>query len=311
MLTTKYRYDMLAATMLGQGKTVWQAEIDAIGELADFWRFGCVFAEKIIAEQPEIHSKGIWNRIDYRPLDGFVAAISPFNFTAIGANLPSSPAIMGNVVLWKPSSYAIYSNYLAYCILEEAGLPSGVIQFVPSNARLFSSIVLDNPEFGGLHFTGSSAVFQQLWQQVASNLPKYRAFPRIVGETGGKNMHFVHSSADITSTVNHTIRAAFEYQGQKCSACSRLYLPRSIEDEFIKQLLHETKKIKIGHVENLENFMSAVISKEAFDKITRYVDQAVEDSKKSAEVQILLGGSYSSNGGYFIDPTIIKTPVPG
>ena len=301
---------MLAATMLGQGKTAWQAEIDCIGELADFWRFGCKFAEQIMKQQPELHSKGIWNRIDYKPLDGFVAAITPFNFTAIGANLPSSPALMGNSVLWKPSSTAIYSNYLAYCILEEAGLPPGVIQFVPSEAEVFSSKVLSHSEFGGLHFTGSSNVFQSLWQKIALNLPAYKSFPRIVGETGGKNMHFIHSSADITSTVNQTLRAAFEYQGQKCSACSRVYLPKSIEKEFTEKLIAEVKKIKVGHVKHFENFMSSVINKTAYDKISGYIAQAKEDAKISNEVQVLVGGTYSNKSGYFIDPTVIKTTNP-
>ena len=310
LLTTKYRYEMLAATMLGQGKTVWQAEIDCIAELADFWRLGCKFGEQILQQQPEMHARGIWNRMDYRPLDGFVAAIGPFNFTAIGGNLASAPALMGNSVLWKPSSSAVYSNYLAYKILEEAGLPPGVVQFVPADAKLFSNTVLSHPEFGGIHFTGSSDVLQLLWKQIATNLPKYRAFPRIVGETGGKNMHFVHPTANVVSTVHHTIRAAFEYQGQKCSACSRLYLPKSLEKEFITRLVEEVKQIKVGHVKEFKNFMSAVVNQAAFDKINGYIKRASEDSKLDNEVKVLHGGNFSDKGGYFIEPFIVQTTNP-
>ena len=234
----------MAATMLGQGKNAWQAEIDAAAELCDFWRFNCVFAEKLYRqEQPTEHAPGNWNRTDYRPLEGFVLAVSPFNFTAIGGNLASAPALMGNVVIWKPSDSAVLSNYLVHKILVEAGLPPGVIQFVPGPAEEIARTAIEHPEFAGLHFTGSTDVFTHLWQQIASNLPRYRAFPRIVGETGGKNMHFVHPSASAKEVVNHTIRAAFEYQGQKCSACSRLYVPASLWDQVKQGLVNEVSQI--------------------------------------------------------------------
>jgi 1-pyrroline-5-carboxylate dehydrogenase len=304
-----YRYKVMAATMLGQGKTVWQAEIDSIAELADFWRFNCSFAEEAI------HSAGIKpvnpnpakekNTIEFRPLDGFVSAISPFNFTAIGGNLASAPALMGNVVLWKPSASAVYSNYLVFRILQEAGLPNGVVQFLPSSPTLFSEATIGHAEFGGMHFTGSSAVFSLLWKEIAQKLDNYRQFPRIVGETGGKNMHFIHHSANLPSAVHQTIRAAFEYQGQKCSACSRLYLPESISNEFLALLLEETAKIKVGHVEEMQNFVSAVINQNAYDKITGYIEKAKELGAK-----VLAGGEYSCEEGFYIQPTILQVPKP-
>jgi delta 1-pyrroline-5-carboxylate dehydrogenase len=240
------RYKLMAATIIGQGKNVWQAEIDAAAELIDFWKFNCSFAEAIYAMQPSFNAAAVWNRVEYRPLDGFVTAISPFNFTAIGGNLPSAPALMGNVVLWKPSPSAMRSNYLVYNILREAGLPNGVIQFVPAAPAEFVEETMSHPDFAGLHFTGSTQVLQELWKKAAENLDLYKSYPRIVGETGGKNMHFIHASADLKNAVCQTARAAFEYQGQKCSACSRLYVPDVIWDSFRDSLLQELAKMKMG-----------------------------------------------------------------
>ena len=252
LVSTKYRYALMAATMLGQGKNIWQAEIDAAAELADFLRFNATFAQQLYQDQPPANSPLMWNRLEYRPLEGFVAAISPFNFTAIGGNLAAAPALMGNVVLWKPSNYSIYSNYLIMKILSEAGLPDGVIQFVPSDPQKFTDVTFNHPEFAGLHFTGSTSVFKHLWGQISNNLSKYKTYPRIVGETGGKNMHFVHSSADIRHAVLQTIRGGFEYNGQKCSATSRVYVPESRAKEFTSILKAEMATIKMGSPEGFD-----------------------------------------------------------
>ncbi|KAI8806456.1 Aldehyde/histidinol dehydrogenase [Cladochytrium replicatum] len=308
LLSTKYRYDVLAATMLGQGKNVWQAEIDAAAELADFWRFSCKYAADIYNEQPTEHAKGIWNRLEYRPLEGFVVAYSPFNFTAIGGNLVSSPALMGNVVLWKPSNTSIYSSWLVYQILLEAGLPPNVIQFIPGDAEMITNTVLNHPEFAGLHFTGSTSVFKMLWKKIAGNLEVFKSYPRIVGETGGKNMHFVHHSADPRNAALHTIRSAFEYSGQKCSACSRAYVPDSIWETFRDNLVGELKGLKVGPVDDFENFMSAVINKPAYDRITKYIQNVKDGKVKGCE--ILFGGDFSDKEGYFIQPTVIVTTDP-
>lgn len=295
---------MLAATMLGQGKNIWQAEIDSIAELADFWRFNCQFAQDLYDQQPREHSTAVWNRVDYRPLEGFVTAISPFNFTAIGGNLPSAPALMGNVVLWKPSPSSLLSNYLIYQILEEAGLPSGVIQFIPCNPESFVKITMNHFDFAGLHFTGSTAVFQDLWKRMGENIHIYRSFPRLVGETGGKNMHFIHSSADLNSSVQQTIRAAYEYQGQKCSACSRLYVPDGLWNEFKDSLISNIKNIKSTSVENLDAFCGPVINRIAYERIVKYIEYAREHA------EILAGGTYSDKDGLFIDPTLVVTNDP-
>lgn len=237
----------MSATMLGQGKNAWQAEIDSHAELVDFLRFNCKFAEDLIMNENQVISPaGVWNRMEWRGLEGFVTAISPFNFTAIGGNLATAPALMGNVVLWKPSSSAVHSNYLVHKALLEAGLPPNVIQFLPSHPRDFVDTTLASKDFAGIHFTGSTGVFQDLWQRIAKKVPRLRSFPRIVGETGGKNFHFVHSSASVDNVVHQTIRGAFEYQGQKCSACSRLYVPQSMWPEIKKKLVSETNKITIG-----------------------------------------------------------------
>lgn len=253
LLSNKHWPDLLAATMIGQGKNAWQAEIDAHAELADFLRFNCKYAQDIYdgLGQQLGSPPGTWNRMEWRPLEGFVLAVSPFNFTAIGGNLPTAPVLMGNVALWKPSSSAVYSNYLIHRILIEAGLPPGVIQFLPGSPTTIVDEAVSHPSFAGLHFTGSTSVFQSLWQRIAVNIGNYRTFPRIVGETGGKNMHFVHNSAHVETVVNQTIRGAFEYQGQKCSACSRLYVPESLWPEIKTRLLEEASKIRQGDVNGM------------------------------------------------------------
>ncbi|GJD07090.1 Delta-1-pyrroline-5-carboxylate dehydrogenase, mitochondrial [Galdieria sulphuraria] len=289
LLSTQYRAEACAAVMLGQGKTVWQAEIDAAVETIDFWRFGCKFAEEIYNIQPPENVKGVWNRAEHRPLEGFVAAITPFNFVAIAANLPSSPAIMGNVAVWKPTESAMLGAWTMFNILREAGLPDGVIQFVPAKASDFAKQVTHSEHLGGLHFTGSTAVFEELQKKIAQNMSHYRSYPRVVGETGGKNFHFVHESADIENVVHNTIRGAFEYQGQKCSATSP-----------------EAKTIKVGSPVDFTSFMTAVIHERSFDKIQSYIQKA----KESSSCKILFGGRCDKSVGYFIEPTIIETTDP-
>lgn len=306
LLSTKYRADVCAATMLGQGKTVWQAEIDAAVELIDFWRFAVKYAQEIHSFQPPFNDFGVWNRMEYRPLDGFVAAISPFNFTAIGGNLPSSPAIMGNVAVWKPAPTALLSNYLAFNILREAGLPDGVIQFLPADGPTFGDTVLDSPDFAGLHFTGSTKTFKHLVKKIYQNLDKYKSYPRVVGETGGKDFHFVHSSANVDNVVAQTIRGSFEYQGQKCSATSRAYIPDNLWPEFKTKLINEVKKIKMGQPDDFSTFMTAVIDHTAFKKIVGYIEHA----KASKDCEIICGGGYNDKVGYFIEPTVIVTTNP-
>lgn len=306
LLSTKYRYKVMAASILGQGKNAWQAEIDSAAELIDFWRFNCSYAEQIYADQPTEHATGTWNRVEYRPLEGFVVAISPFNFTAIGGNLASAPALMGNVVLWKPSASAVLSNYFVYQVLEEAGLPPGVIQFIPGSASVISDTLLNHPDLAGVHFTGSTAVFKQIWKKVGENIDKYKSYPRLVGETGGKNFHFIHPSADLPNAVHNTVRAAFEYQGQKCSACSRAYIPESMWPAFEKMLLEETSKLQVGGPEDFTAFCGPVINRAAFDKIKEYIDFTKKSPK---EAKILVGGKCDDSKGLFIEPTIIKTTL--
>ncbi|KAI8055096.1 Aldehyde/histidinol dehydrogenase [Syncephalis plumigaleata] len=306
LLSTKYRYQVMAATMLGQGKNIWQAEIDAAAELCDFWRFSCKYAEELYQQQPPMNAGTTWNRTEYRPLEGFVYAVSPFNFTAIGGNLVSAPALMGNVVVWKPSDMAIYSNYLVYRILEEAGLPAGVVQFIPGPAPEVTKKVLASPDFASLHFTGSTHVFRHLWKEIGNNIEKYKSYPRIVGETGGKNFHVLHKSADVTNAVHQTVRAAFEYQGQKCSACSRVYVPDNLWPDFKKQLIAETNSITHGSVEDPSHFTTPVINRVAFDRIKSYID----DAKASSDVEIIAGGDYDDSVGYFIRPTVLVAKDP-
>ncbi|KIX95376.1 uncharacterized protein Z520_08893 [Fonsecaea multimorphosa CBS 102226] len=308
LISTKYRYELMAATMLGQGKNAWQAEIDAAAELIDFLRFNVRYAEELYAQQPPYNSPGVWNRVEYRPLEGFVYAISPFNFTAIGGNLPGAPALMGNVVIWKPSPSAIASNYLVHQILIEAGLPAGVIQFVPGDAEEVTKAVLSHKQFAALHYTGSTAVFRKLYGQIGQGIAegRYKGYPRIVGETGGKNFHLVHNSADITNAVVQTIRGAFEYQGQKCSACSRLYVPSSIWSEFKTKLIQETEKLKVGPPEDFGNFIGPVIHEASFKKLSGVIDAAKNDSS----LELLTGGKYDSSKGWFVHPTIYVSKDP-
>jgi len=302
----------MAATMLGQGKNAWQAEIDAAAELCDFLRFNVQYAEELYAQQPVHNAPGVWNRVEYRPLEGFVYAISPFNFTAIGANLPTSPAIMGNVVLWKPASTAILSNYIVFKVLKEAGLPDGVINFLPGSGAVIGDILLNSKHFAGLHFTGSTAVFNSLMQKVSNNLAagKYKGYPRMVGETGGKDFHFAHPSADVDHFVNSTIRAAFEYQGQKCSACSRAYIPQSLWPAVKTKLGEALESIykHMGQSDDFRCFMTAVIDKASYDSIKQYVDHA----RSSPDAEIVIGKDFEFNDsvGYFAPPVVILAKVP-
>ncbi|KAL0950275.1 hypothetical protein HGRIS_010255 [Hohenbuehelia grisea] len=306
LVSKKYRYKLLAATIIGQGKNAWQAEIDAAAELADFFRFGVKFVEELYSQQPSKNSAGAWNRVEYRALEGFVLAVSPFNFTAIGGNLPGTPALVGNTVVWKPSPAATYSNYIVYQILAEAGVPPGVIQFVPGPPPEVVEQCISHPSFAALHFTGSTFVFKKLWKDIASNLDKYRGYPRIVGETGGKNFHVVHKSAEIQNAVLQTIRGAYEYQGQKCSALSRLYVSSSVWNGGFKDLLlQEISKIKVGAPWDFANFMGPVIGRPAYDKITGYIQKA-----KEAGGEVLIGGTGDDSKGYFVKPTVILTKDP-
>lgn len=303
---TEWRYILNAATMLGQSKSAFQAEIDSAAELADFFRFNAYYAMQIYQQQP-IHSPfGMWNRSEYRSLEGFIFAVAPFNFTSITGNLPTSPALMGNVALLKPASSSVYSAYWIMKLLEAAGLPGGVINFIPGSGSKVGNPVMDSEHFGGIHFTGSTPTFQSMWRTAANNLGKYRSYPRIVGETGGKDFIFAHSSADVKALGVAMIRGAFEYQGQKCSAASRAYIPKSIWGELKDYVLTELKTVKMGDPRDFTNFVNAVIDKGAFDTITGYIDYA----KKANDAKIIAGGNYDSSKGYFIEPTIIETTNP-
>jgi len=304
LLSTRYRATLNAATMLGQSKTAFQAEVDAACELADFWRFNVHFAEKLYSDQP-ISDRGVWNQTDYRPLEGFIYAVTPFNFTAIGGNLPTAPALMGNTVLWKPSSTAMLSAYYVLQILTEAGLPPGVINFLTGDAAAISNAALSHRHFAGLHFTGSTTVFNMMWKQIGANTSSYRTYPRIVGETGGKDFIVAHPSADAEALAVAIIRGGFEYQGQKCSAASRVYIPQSLWGEVRDRVVAMMKEIKVGDVRDFRNFMGAVIDKRAFDKISGYLD----DAKKNATV--IAGGSVRGETGYFIDPTFVEAKDAG
>lgn len=305
LIAGPYRSTINAATMLGQGKNIHQAEIDAACELIDFLRFNVYFMSEIMREQP--HSpENTWNRMEYRPLDGFVFAVTPFNFTAIAGNLPTAPAMAGNTVLWKPASSAVYSAYFFMKILEEAGLPKGVINFLPGSGSEIGAKVLPHKDLAGVHFTGSTKTFRYMWKTIGENISGYRNYPRIVGETGGKDFVVVHPSADITPIPTALLRGAFEYQGQKCSAASRAYIPKSLWPEIKEAFIALTKELKVGTTEDFTNFINPVIDQEAFKKITSYIDYA----KESDEAQVLLGGTYDDAKGYFVDPTIIETQNP-
>lgn len=304
LLTGPWRDRINAATMLGQSKTAYQAEIDAACELSDFLRFNVYFAQQIYEEQPN-SAPGVWNRMEYRPLDGFVTAISPFNFTSIGGNLCTAPAIVGNVVLWKPASTAILSNYYFMKVLEEAGLPAGVINFLPCRGSDASRYILSDPRLAGFHFTGSTGVFSGVWSQVGENIGKYNSYPRLVGETGGKDFIFAHKSTSVKALVSALVRGAFEYQGQKCSAASRAYVPASIWPEVKKLVLAEVAKLKVGDVQDFTSFMGAVIDQSAFQTITKYIDYA----KVSEDAEVLCGG-YDGSKGWFVYPTVIEAKTP-
>ncbi|KAK4148535.1 Aldehyde/histidinol dehydrogenase [Chaetomidium leptoderma] len=308
LISTKYRYDIMAATMLGQGKNAWQAEIDAAAELCDFLRFNVQYAEELYAQQPAHNSPGVWNRVEYRPLEGFVYAISPFNFTAIAGNLPGLPALMGNVVVWKPSDFAIASNWLLYNILIEAGLPRNVIQFVPGNPEEVTKEVLAHKQFAALHYTGSTAVFRKLYGQIGAGVAegRYQSYPRIVGETGGKNFHLIHSSADLENAALQTVRGAFEYQGQKCSATSRVYVPASVWPQFKARMVEETEKLAVGNPWDHKNFVGPVIHEASFKKLSG----AIDDAKNDKDLELLTGGTYDKSKGYFVQPTIYRAKTP-
>ncbi|HHM02936.1 MAG TPA: L-glutamate gamma-semialdehyde dehydrogenase [Caldithrix abyssi] len=305
LLAGSWRSTINAATMLGQSKTAFQAEIDSACELVDFWRFNTHYMTELMSEQP-YSPEGMWNRVEYRPLEGFVFAVTPFNFTSIAGNLPTAPAIVGNVALWKPASSSVYSGYFLMKLLQEAGLPDGVVNFIPGSGSQVGNPVLASPDLAGIHFTGSTAVFQGMWKTVGENIHKMKYYPRIVGETGGKDFIFAHNSADVDALVVAAIRGAFEYQGQKCSAASRMYIPRSIWDEFRQKYVAEVAKIKMGDVEDFSNFMSSVIDRAAFSSITEYIDFAAS----SDEAEIITGGSYDDSKGFFIEPTTIVTNNP-
>lgn len=305
LISTKYRMTINAATMLGQSKNAFQAEIDSACELIDFLRFNSYNAIDIYKQQPE-STKECWNRVEQRPLEGFVFAVTPFNFMSIAGNLPSAPALMGNVVLWKPASSAVYPAYFFMKILEEAGLPEGVINFVAGSGSKVGQRILTDPNLAGLHFTGSTATFQSMWRTIGENIHNYRTYPRIVGETGGKDFIVAHPSADLNVLNAGMIRGAFEYQGQKCSAASRAYIPETLWKELKPLLISTTKELKMGDVTDFSNFMNAVIDKNAYDKIVSYIEYA----KDSDEAEILCGGNYSDETGYFVEPTIIQTTNP-
>ena len=300
LLAGPYRAKMNAATMIAQSKNVHQAEIDAACEMIDFFRFNVQYMIDIFKDQPQ-SAPGIWNRVEYRPLEGFVYAISPFNFTSIAANLPAAAALMGNVVVWKPSDHQAYSAQVIVDLFKEAGLPDGVINVVYGDPVLISDICLSSPDFSGLHFTGSTTVFKNLWKQIGNNIHTYKTYPRIVGETGGKDFIWAHNSANPLQVATAITRGSFEYQGQKCSAASRAYIPTSIWDAVLKHLKQQTSSLKMGSPENPDNFVNAVIHEGSFDKIAKYIDAA----KNSDDAEIIIGGGHDKSKGYFIEPTVI------
>ncbi|WP_343307527.1 L-glutamate gamma-semialdehyde dehydrogenase [Chitinophaga niabensis] len=305
LLATKYRAHTNAATMLGQSKNAYQAEIDSACELIDFLRFNVHYLTEIYRQQP-ISSPGVHNRLEYRPLEGFVLAVTPFNFSAIGGNLPTSAAMCGNVVVWKPANTQVFHASLFMKILIEAGLPDGVINLVYADGPTIGDVCFAHADFAGIHFTGSTGVFQTMWKTIGNNIHKYKTYPRIVGETGGKDFVIAHKSADVDAVVTALARGAFEYQGQKCSAASRAYLPSNIAEEIKTKLAAALKTMKMGTTEDFSNFINAVIDERSFDKITKYIDNAKNDAK----AKIIAGGNYSKTEGYFIEPTVIETTDP-
>lgn len=305
LLAGKYRAKVSAACMLGQSKNPFQSEIDVICELADFLRFNAFFVQEIYKQQP-LSTDGVWNRVEYRALDGFVAAITPFNFTSIGGNLCTAPAMCGNTVLWKPSSTAVLSNYYFMEILLEAGLPAGVINFVPCRGVDFGKVVVSHPKMAGFHFTGSTGVFNDIWNQVGQNINKYVTYPRLVGETGGKDFIFAHESADVEALTCAMVLGAFEFQGQKCSAASRAYIPESLWGEVKSRLEEEVAKVKMGDVSDFTNLINAVIDRKSFNNIKSYLDYA----RESKDAEIIIGGNCDDSVGYFVEPTVILAKTP-
>ena len=305
LLATIRRDEVSAATMLNQSKTAHQSEIDAVCEAVDFLRFNVHYAERIYRDQP-LSPAGTWNQMDYRPLEGFVFAVTPFNFTSIASNLPSVAALMGNTVVWKCASSTVYSNYQTAKLFEEAGLPPGVINFVPGDAGTISDVALSHPDLAGIHFTGSTAVFQGMWRKVGENIAAYRTYPRLVGETGGKNFVIVHASADIAAVAAAVVRGGYEFQGQKCSAASRIYVPDSMWPQLRDRLVDEIQSIPMGDVSDFRNFMGAVIDARAFEKISEYIQAA----EKSPDAEILAGGEADDSEGYFIRPALIRAKKP-
>ena len=305
LLAGPWRDTVNAATMLGQSKTVYQAEIDSACELIDFFRFNVAFMERIYREQPN-SAPGIWDMVDYRPLEGFVFAVTPFNFTAIGGNLPTAPALMGNTVIWKPASTSVLSNYYVLKLLQEAGLPPGVLNFVPGSGPEIGAPVLSSPDLAGIHFTGSTSTFNGMWKTVGENMARYRSYPRIVGETGGKDFVFAHPSADVDALAVALVRGAFEYQGQKCSAASRAFVPASIWPSLRRKMRDHLSQVTMGSPVDFSNFMAAVIDKPSFDKISGYIQSA----KRSSQSEIVWGGGADARQGYFIEPTVIRTDNP-
>jgi 1-pyrroline-5-carboxylate dehydrogenase len=305
LIAGPYRAKINAATMIAQSKTIYQAEIDASCELIDFLRYNVEFMTQIYKDQP-VSSSDVWNRLEYRPLEGFVYAISPFNFTAIAANLPASAAMMGNVVLWKPSDSQVFSAKIIIDVFKEAGVPDGVINVVFGDAEMITDTVLESRDFAGVHFTGSTFVFKDIWSKIGTNIHHYKSYPRIVGETGGKDFVLAHPSANVKQVVTGMVRGAFEFQGQKCSAASRAYIPKSMWTALKKQLIADVKSMKMGSPEDFGNFITAVIHEASFDKLVRFIEQA----KKDSDAEILVGGNYDKSVGYFIEPTVIVTTNP-
>ena len=306
LLSGPWRDTMNAATMLGQSKTAYQAEIDAACELTDFWRWNVTYMHRLMSEQP-ISSPGMWNRIEYRPLEGFVFAVAPFNFTAIAGNLPTAPAMMGNTVIFKPASTAVYSSYFLMKLYEEAGLPPGVINMVLGSGRSIGDPVLAHPDLAGIHFTGSTPVFQNMWRTVGKNIDSYRGYPRLVGETGGKDFIFADPSADPEAVVTAIVRGGFEYQGQKCSAASRVYAPSNLWPAMREALAEQVSAIRMGDVRDFRNFMGAVIDKSSFTT----QKEAVEMASGSSDAELVVGGETDDSTGYFVSPTIVETSNPG
>jgi len=305
LIAGPYRSRINAATMIGQSKTIFQAEIDSACELIDFLRFNVEYMAQIYEEQPE-SSEGVWNRLEYRPLEGFVYAITPFNFTAIAGNLPASAALMGNTVVWKPSDSQVYSAQVIMEVFQEAGVPAGVINMVMGDPEMITDTILAHPDFAGIHFTGSTSVFKGLWSKIGNNIEKYKTYPRIVGETGGKDFILAHPTAKAKQVATAISRGAFEFQGQKCSAASRAYIPQSLWEDVKKYVVEDVKSFKMGSPEDMQNFITAVIHEGSFDKLARFIDQA----KNDAETEIIAGGNYDKSKGYFIEPTVIVTTNP-